>query len=631
MSQNPTTSHPRRLPFGYLALFCLLVGGVASLWGYSYIGGNQVEQLPLVMRAIDPTYLANDFFVNAFGPTSPRYFFAELIALLARLLPLPAVYLGLTILCNSLSALVTALFARDLFDSSDAAALFAALAVMSAKTFWLGYYNIVYHTPLEPSLLVMPLLLACIWAGLRQRPLLSLAAAGLATLFHPLMGLETGAIMLGVMGIEFYLARKTQPVKLPARLGLALAGGGAILAGFTAVVLLPNSRAPTIPAQQFIQILAFFRHPHHYVPSTWALWQYAQAAVFLVPIGFAWRLGYKSNQRLKQLTRPLLALCAILALLCLGGYVFVELIPIRLWVTAQTFRLLYIVKWLGLVLAAGWIGLAVEKALAPAISAQKDSPPTDFSGIRLALLLACLVSQLSMLTAFGYEVLTGFKRTAWVRKPLVGLAFLGLGGVLAVAVQPDMQVFFLVAFFEIMAVGLLYIRPRLAGAALNAFMVGALLLPVYFSSQLRPYSSVALMPKPVITLSDLSSEENDLAKWVKLNTPPDSVFLVNPSLGEFRITAERAIVVDFTAFPFQDQAMAEWQQRMNDCYGVTKAKGFDAVPEMRDRFTKITDKKLAVLQVKYGFEYAVLYKATKTKSHVIFETQNYKVIQFKAK
>src|SRR5437763_1833635 len=136
MSLNPTISHPPRLAFGYLALFCLLIGGIASLWGYSYVGGNQVEQLPLVLRAIDPAYLAKDFFVNTFDRTSPRYFFAELIAILSHLAPLPAIYLTLTILCNSLTALVTALFARHLFDGSDAAALLSALAVMSARTFW---------------------------------------------------------------------------------------------------------------------------------------------------------------------------------------------------------------------------------------------------------------------------------------------------------------------------------------------------------------------------------------------------------------------------------------------------------------------------------------------------------------
>ena len=137
--------------------------------------------------------------------------------------------------------------------------------------------------------------------------------------------------------------------------------------------------------------------------------------------------------------------------------------------------------------------------------------------------------------------------------------------------------------------------------------------------------------KPVISLSDLSGEEVDLANWVRLHTPKNAIFLVNPSLGEFRITAERAIVVDFIAFPFQDQAMAEWQQRIFDCYGVPKAKGFDAVPQMRDKFTKITDKKLAALRVKYGFDYAVLYKSTKTAYPVIFDTQNYKVIQLNQK
>jgi len=607
----------------YLALFCLLVGGIASLWGYSYVGGNQVEQLPLVMRAIDPSYLARDFFVNTFDRTSPRYFFSELIAILSRLAPLPVVYLALTVLCNSLTALITALFARDLFDGSDAAALLSALAVMSARTFWLGYYNIIYRTPLEPSLLVMPLLLACIWAGLRQRPILSATAAGLATLFHPLMGLETGAMMLAVMAYQQLAQRASRPGKAQWANFPMLLGGGAILAGFAAIVLLPSSNAPAILQQQFIQIMAFFRHPHHYVPSTWDIWQYAQAVVFLVPVGFAWRLGYQTSAHLKQLTRPLLALCAILAVLCLGGYVFVELIPIRLWVIAQTFRLLYIVKWFGLVLAGGWIGLAVENTF----TLKKEPSKTDFSGLRLAILLASLVSQLSLLAAFGYEMLGEHKQAAWVRKPLGSLGALAVTGLLAVAIQPDLQVYFLVVFFEIMALVLLYLRPRLAGAALNAAMMCALLVPVFWSSHILPMPQTALIERPIFSLSDLSGEEIDLANWARLNTPKASVFLVNPSLGTFRITAERAIVVDFIAFPFQDQAMAEWQQRIFDCYGVPKAKGFDAVPQMRDKFTHITDKKLAALQVKYGFDYAVLYKSTKTKYRVIFDTLNYKIIQ----
>jgi hypothetical protein len=152
-------------------------------------------------------------------------------------------------------------------------------------------------------------------------------------------------------------------------------------------------------------------------------------------------------------------------------------------------------------------------------------------------------------------------------------------------------------------------------------------VPVFWGSHLRPLPVTALIERPVLDISDLRGEEVDLANWVRKHTARSSIFLVNPSLGEFRITAERAIVVDFTAFPFQDQAMAEWQQRMYDCYGVPNAAGFDAVPLMRDKFTKMSDKKLVKLRAKYGFDYAILYKATKTKYPVIFDTLNYKVIQ----
>ena len=50
--------------------------------------------------------------------------------------------------------------------------------------------------------------------------------------------------------------------------------------------------------------------------------------------------------------------------------------------------------------------------------------------------------------------------------------------------------------------------------------------------------------------------------WIKANTDRDAVFAVPPTLSGFRYRAERAIFVDFKAFPFHNDEMKEWHRRL---------------------------------------------------------------------
>ncbi len=106
-------------------------------------------------------------------------------------------------------ALVTLYFARDVLDGAWGGALLATAGVMSLKTFWLGETNTVYGTFLQPSHLAMPLLLGAVWAGLRGRPLLVGMLCAAATFIHPLLGLESGALLLGT-GLCARLLRRRQ-------------------------------------------------------------------------------------------------------------------------------------------------------------------------------------------------------------------------------------------------------------------------------------------------------------------------------------------------------------------------------------------------------------------------------------
>jgi hypothetical protein len=180
-----------------------------------------------------------------------------------------------------------------------------------------------------------------------------------------------------------------------------------------------------------------------------------------------------------------------------------------------------------------------------------------------------------------------------------------------------------------MALALLFFHQRVWAVGVNLLLAAVILVALFWGNTFLPTRLQPFFEKPIISLADLTGEDMDLAAWVQQNTPPDAIFLVNPSLGLFRVTAARAIVVDFTAFPFNDQTMAGWQQRIFDVYGVPKQNGFPAVPELRDNYTAITDAQMKTLKQKYGATYAVLYHWTKTAFPTLFETESYQVVKIK--
>jgi hypothetical protein len=622
-----SSSSKHRLPLLYLVLFCVIVGVISSLWGYQYFGNNSPDFLPQILRTINPGYLSNDFYLNSTsGLSSPRFYFNGLVAWLSGLLSLTRVFLGLTILCNILLTLETALLTRHLFDGSDGAALVSALAVITAKTFLLGNYNDFSLSPLDAGLLILPLVLAGIWAALRQRPLLVGLAAGLATLFHPLVGPEVGAILLGTLAVE-QIAHYFRPLRFPRRSNLlALLGGGAILVAFAALILPPIMSVPHIPTAQFIQIYAYFRDPHHLIPSSWPIHDYVEAVVYLVAAGIIWRLCFSLSTRLREVTPALLIICAILLALCLGGYVFVELIPTRLWVSAQTFRLLLIFKFISLSLTGGWIGFKIEKSFQIAFPEEQSR---RHSGLKMISLLSSLISPWNLLFVCGVDFIQERTKAAWLRSAPASLVVLASSLAIAVIYHPEAQVYFLAPFFSIMALTLFYLRPRWLGAALISFLAVALLAPSLWPGQFPQTHKASIMPKPATSLKDLTGDVADLGIFARNNTPAGAIFLVDPAMSLFRLTAERALVVDFKDFPYSDEAMVEWQQRLFDCYGIPKAIGFDAMYEMSRLYKKITDGKLKALQIKYGISYAVLHHATKTQFPTIYQTKEYKIVQIK--
>lgn len=95
--------------------------------------------------------------------------------------------------------------------------------------------------------------------------------------------------------------------------------------------------------------------------------------------------------------------------------------------------------------------------------------------------------------------------------------------------------------------------------------------------------------------------------WARTHTAADAVFAVPPSWSGFRSRAERAIVVNFKAFPFHPARNMEWFQRLTDLAPMAlPARGYPALPDSLDAsFFRLSPTRLQRLASQYAFDYVV--------------------------
>ncbi|MCA1746741.1 MAG: hypothetical protein LC655_03525, partial [Bacteroidales bacterium] len=100
-------------------LLAILFGVIRTLVSYSGFGfEDQIEQLPLIYRSFDSSYLQNDFFVNAAMESAARTNYIRFIRLFTDSPEnLPLLFFIFTVILNAAISLVTFLTGRTLFSS----------------------------------------------------------------------------------------------------------------------------------------------------------------------------------------------------------------------------------------------------------------------------------------------------------------------------------------------------------------------------------------------------------------------------------------------------------------------------------------------------------------------------------
>jgi hypothetical protein len=333
---------------------------------------------------------------------------------------------------------------------------------------------------------------------------------------------------------------------------------------------LPNmgTGAYRMPAAAFFDIIAFRRAPHHYLGLQFPGMAWFHAALFVV--GIAAVYGY-ALQRL-GVTRERVALAAMAALviaICLASLWFVDVAHNRLWVTAQVFRMLLLVKWIGFLLLGWLIGdwlirprPAYLFLAGTLVAVNADAEPRAL----ILVLLAALA--------------LGMFRPGKIVSAGVVLVTLGLSLYFQHKYGIDKQALRLGTACVVIA--LVYLAPlpaRLSLVTAAAFSLAFLAFGYVTRGN-------GLLGKEDLAATydwqDHRDDAADIARKAAATSPAGSIWLTPPNMESFRLISRRAVLVDFTSIPFEDRAMLEWQRRMEALYGPVAGTGFVGRHQMED-------------------------------------------------
>jgi hypothetical protein len=540
-----------------------LLGTAITVLSYRYGFDNQSAELPLALRALDPNYLIGDFYTEVSDAAGPKRPLALLLAAIGTADSLPLLcFVGVCAINLGIGTLSFAAARRIAPAASFAAPLAASLA-LSVSTFRLGYTGELYSSELVASHLAQPLVLASIYAAALGRALPALAAAAAASALHLSFGLECGALALLLCA-----PLRANPLGCAASPRAWLTGAALLVATALAVVPIAWPEGGAL-ASDFVAIESQLRHPHHNYWSAMPVGDRLRALCFAIAVLLAWRESLREHARREPALRALIALAALLFATAAAHLAISTIALPSLLAAARPLRLLWIAKWIGV--------LAVAAAIsAPAAGAAR-----------------------------------------WPRAALV-LAF-------AASLRPSRSA------IAVLALGLaasLALRRLPARAARSAALAGALLLALHawFGAALpAPLAGLGARLRPALTLDALRSPEAEIARAARERLPHDAVVLTPPDFARFRLIAERAVVVDFKAFPFQARAMRSWRERLFGCYGESPRGGFEALAELSRNYR---ERGIAAgAHCDFGATHAVLAAELPAPGPVLARSSDYQLVE----
>ena len=515
-------------------------------------------------------------------------------------------FLLLSILCCFLTSYFTYLTAQSFFNDKKAS-LLAAIFVVALPTPTLATSTFTtYESILTPTALIFPLLVMAFYFFFEKRwIIIPLALVGVASLFQVLYGLTGGLLIIGAyLGSGWLFNWRDYPVK-------KLLIGIPILGVFAMANLYPyftSTVSESINSAEFVNIVAYFRNPHHYVPTQFPILDWVLSAFFFGAFIYALVEFYRQSRTDAHHFQVTLIIIALVMGFVIG-YVFVEVFPNRFVTTAQTFRYIILLKWLACFYLAEWLMNDKWRLL---------------SSVHPVSLIINVILEKSY-----FDTLQKYRLPIVLILAALALVFL--------RIQEDIRVlvaiFLIVVFLIYMGDWAIFKNDREKWTTIGLGGVTFLLAITPFISQNLLPSSVDNLLEKVYPKYNLAYKYDDdlkeLSTIIAEKTPEDAVLITPPNLPQIRFSANRAIVVDFKSFPYQDDYMLEWKERMLFCYGESDKLGFKAQEDLTKKFMNVSLEHLQEIKTKYQASFAVVDDRSPISEGVIFENDSYKLIELK--
>ncbi len=539
--------------------------------GYSYGGPNHVVYMPWVFRRIDPALLANDWFANT-TPGHPNAI--SFLVWAQQFLPLPMVLLVLHVLSVWAVLAMTSRLAELIFR--DQGVFYVGLFLMLRWEVPPPGNNTLWGNAVVPHNVAVPLCLLAFYLVLKDRPVAAAMTLGAATWVH----IQLGAITMLILGAGMLLRwRRTGFGRiLLAGLLYFVAASPTLLAQWNTYMRSPSLLSP----RDYLYLHAIFRQPHHLIPSSWpgADWYRFFLILALAAPAVAWR---------QRPDRQILTWIALISVLCVLGTVFVEIIPVKLFIRLQTFRQLIFVKYFAVLYAARFLLDVVrnrpwlEKLPALAVLTIQNYTLIGLCG---ALLFAVRQNRrwLWAIGLFGAGVVTGIAAVATTSQGIpmfwhsFGVSLRGLW-------FGPAQVVFLVLL-------LLWNREALAPALLSLILIvrAAFGLPYFSYDQAPPDAWVQFCTK------------------AKEAIPVDAVVITPPYLAGFQLVAQRAEVANWKCTPMVERELVDWKKRLDDLAGAVdlRCSGWPwCASALAGGYGRLREPEFRNLAQKYGARYVV--------------------------
>lgn len=507
-----------------LLFFLLIFISLATAIYYQIAWGpSMTDSFPAVERLLDPKFITNDFYTNTFKDFSARYYVSKFYILGGLLFNTH--YTTFIAYANIFRILITTLlvyfFYLILTENRQVAFIGTFLGSFTFFLFpkTVGWVFMTQELSGQNISLLFNML-ALIFI-LKNKFNWSFIPFSISFLFHPVVafhGICVGLVIFFSKYGRSGLKNTLKDYKLYLFFIYFLV--------FVLMWYIPLKEVMkgviSLSAQEYTQILGYFRHPHHYIPSQFGLFGWVIFISYFISLVYMIFVLRKSYSQFSIIVNLLLYLC----LMMIVGYVFVEIYPIKIVVTLIPYRSL----WIFPLIYMGIYGLYIFKKL-------ENRDNLSFLLLHVPIILFFISS--------NYPTLLKYKFTLIFCVLIYLYAAVNDFKVLNNKTINNINVYLSKNLFEKYSLQKIYTGPIL----------------IYLFISLYHFN---------IQIPNINDSQNLIYKWIQNNTFEQSIIVSEPTSGIdnslIRLVARRAVVVSGD-FPFVEKYYKEWHQRSKDVYG----------------------------------------------------------------